>query len=283
MRVPTATLRAVGAVTVYYAVIAAIALIVGSIVPAAWSEGLARILASSAILALAALLVNWVLVRKRLSTWGKLGWPRRAVGVRGFVFGVVLGGVMAFGAVVLSIGPGDAQLSLTGERLGDYLMTAAPVGIVLLVASLAEELLFRGYPLSRLADAAGKVGASVGLAVVFALAHAFNPNLTALGLINIGLAALVLSGAFFTPGALPAAWGLHVGWNGGLSLGADAPVSGVRFDVPALEFFPGGPQWFTGGAFGPEGGLVATLVMALALVVLVRYAAAAARSEVPNS
>ncbi|NIN55324.1 MAG: hypothetical protein GTN84_19150, partial [Hydrogenophaga sp.] len=58
-------------------------------------------------------------------------------------------------------------------------------------------------PLARLAASVGKVGASVSLALLFAIAHALTPEVTVLGLVNIGLAALVLSAAFFTPGGLP--------------------------------------------------------------------------------
>ena len=103
------------------------------------------------------------------------------------------------------------------------------------------------------------------LAIVFALAHLFNPNVSTLGLVNIGLASLVLSAAFFTPGGLPAAWGVHWGWNAGLGLLADAPVSGLEFDLPVVDFTPGEPVWLAGGSFGPEGGLVATLVMMVVL------------------
>ncbi len=235
---------------------------------------------TSAVLVTAAVIVNTVMVRRRIATWGMLGWPRMRIGVRGFALGLCVGLAMAVGAVALSVGLGGAEVTRTNGTLPDYLGAVASVGFVLVLAALAEELLFRGYPLSRLAEALGKVRASLGLAVLFALVHAFNPELSVLGLVNIGLAALVLSGAFFTSGALPTAWGLHLGWNGGLSLGADAPVSGVEFGVPGIDFVIGDPAWLTGGGFGPEGGLAATTVMAAALAGFARFVV---RAEVLRS
>jgi len=177
---------------------------------------------------------------------------------------------MVFGAIVYAVIAGGARVSISDEPLSAYFVSALGVGFVLMVAALTEELLFRGYPIARLALVVGKVRASITLAAVFLLAHTLNPEATVFGLVNIGLAALVLSAAFFGPGGLAAAWGLHVGWNGGLGIVVDAPVSGVNFEMPMVEFSAGGPGWLTGGSFGPEGGLVSTIAMIAALVWLLR-------------
>jgi len=70
-----------------------------------------------------------------------------------------------------------------------------------------------------------------------------------------------LSFAFFSSGGMGLAWGLHFGWNAGLALLFDAPVSGHAFHLPAVEYAPGARFWVGGGAFGPEGGLVATIAI----------------------
>jgi hypothetical protein len=69
-----------------------------------------------------------------------------------------------------------------------------------------------------------------------------------------------LSVGFFL-GGMGLAWGLHFGWNAGLGLLFDAPVSGYLFRVPAVEYAPGPHAWVDGGAFGPEGGIVATVAL----------------------
>jgi hypothetical protein len=57
------------------------------------------------------------------------------------------------------------------------------------------------------------------------------------------------------------AWGAHFGWNASLAILFDAPVSGYVFHTPVVEYTPGLHSWVDGGAFGPEGGIVATLAL----------------------
>src|SRR5438034_11730512 len=99
------------------------------------------------------------------------------------------------------------------------------------------------------------------LAVLFGLLHAKNPNATVFSSVNVALAAIWLSIAFFSTGGMPLAWGAHFGWNAGLAVLFDAPVSGFIFHVPVVEYTPGLHRWIDGGAFGPEGGIVATIAL----------------------
>ena len=81
---------------------------------------------------------------------------------------------------------------------------------------------------------------------------------------------ILLGTVFFAPGGIWAAWGAHLGWN--LSLAAlGAPVSGLPLAIPALEYSPGGPGWLSGGAFGPEGGILASVAMIGAIAVAIRW------------
>ena len=89
--------------------------------------------------------------------------------------------------------------------------------------------------------------------------RAWIPIAWVLSLINF--AGVWLAAALFSPGAMPLAWGAHFGWNATLALGFAAPVSGYAFPLPALQYRPGAHAWIDGGAFGPEGGVVATLIM----------------------
>ncbi|MBI4502582.1 MAG: CPBP family intramembrane metalloprotease [Gemmatimonadetes bacterium] len=211
--------------------------------------------------AVGALLACAVWARAGWSSWNQMGWPGPKAGFAGFGLGLGVGLGMAAAAVVLELLVGQARLTVTPVSASAYLAASAPVAGMLAIAALAEELLFRGFPLSHLARALGPVRAALALAIGFAALHAFNPGVTPLGLINIGVASLALSAIFFRLGGLPAAWGAHLGWNGGLALGADAPVSGIAFHLPAVDYSAAGPNWITGGSFGPEGGLVATTVM----------------------
>jgi uncharacterized protein len=133
-----------------------------------------------------------------------------------------------------------------------------------------EEVAFRGVALAGITRAAGPGAGILTTAVLFGLAHRLNPAVTPLALGNITLAGVFLALTFRTPGGLWAATGAHLGWN--LALAAlGAPVSGLPFAIPWIDFRPGGPGWLTGGGFGPEGGVVATAALAVACVVAVRW------------
>jgi membrane protease YdiL (CAAX protease family) len=142
--------------------------------------------------------------------------------------------------------------------------------LTLAPAALAEEVAFRGFPLVMLEQAIGRGGAIVALSVIFGMMHAWNPEVTPLALGNIALAGVLLSLAFYAPGGIWTSWGAHVGWNASLAA-LDAPVSGLPFQIPLIDFDPGADWWLTGGAFGPEGGLAATLVLTLGCAWLARY------------
>lgn len=209
------------------------------------------------------------LTRARLAD---MGVPPPRPSTAGFLRGAALGIAMAILAVGLAVVWGGARIGLEQGSIGALAGSVLQVGLLLTAASLYEELMFRGFPLVRLAQVWGKVGASLVLAALFSALHLFNPEVSTAGLFNIGVASLALSAAFFTPGGLPAAWGVHLGWNGGLALGFDAPVSGLSFDLPVIDYLPGQIPWVTGGTFGPEGGVSATVALTVGLVWLVRRA-----------
>lgn len=256
---------AVGVVLAFYGATALIALGIWAALPAQLTERMGLV-GTSLPVVMAALSVNALLVWRSQTTWRQIGWPGVRMGGRELLRGMAVGLGMAAGAVLLAVAFGGARLVFTGEPWSAYATTALSVGAALAVAALAEELLFRGFPLARLAEVLTRPGAAVLLAVLFVAAHLGNPDVSVPGLLNIGLASLVLSAAFFLPGGLPLAWGVHWAWNGGLALGADAPVSGLRFDVPGLDFVTGERVVVAGGPFGPEGGLAATAVMTLVLI-----------------
>ena len=204
---------------------------------------------------------TWLVgVRLAKRSWDQLGWHTTDGMTHRLVNGATLGAVMAALAIALAFLGSGARVQLTPDW-SRWAAQAAPLGCALILAALWEELTFRGLPLRLLADALGPVAAMLVLALGFGIAHARNPHAGFLSTVNVALAAIWLSFAFFSPGGMALAWGLHFGWNAGLALLFDAPVSGYTFQVPAVEYHPGTRVWVDGGAFGPEGGFVATIVL----------------------
>jgi CAAX protease family protein len=190
----------------------------------------------------------------------------------GFALGLLAWALTAGTALFISVVVGQARWVSDTGTLADYLNQSLKTLAILAPAALAEEVLFRGVPLVLLAGAFGRGSAVVAIAVLFALAHVTNPNATLLGLGNIALAGVFLGLAFYAPGGIWTAFGAHFGWNSLLAC-LDTPVSGVPFDIPLLDYNAGSPVWLTGGMFGPEGGLAATIALTLAILLSARWAA----------
>lgn len=186
-----------------------------------------------------------------------------------FLGGIALGAVPAGAAMLLGVPLAGAGWSLDGGTVVAWLGAVAGLLIVLLPAALAEEIIFRGVPMVLLSQAFGRGTAVVGLAACFGLAHLLNPGVTSLAIGNVALAGVFLGLAFYLPGGIWTATGAHLGWNATLAALA-APVSGLPFAVPWLDYRPGSPSWLSGGGFGPEGGLTATAVLTVASVFAAR-------------
>lgn len=202
-------------------------------------------------------------------TPGDLRWSNAFEGGRGFMGGLLLGGVPAIAALGAGALLSSAGWRWDGGGVVEWLGVAALTGSILLPAALAEEIIFRGVPLVLLAAVIGRWVAGPLLAGLFALAHLANPGVTVLALGNIALAGVFLTACFYLPGGLWTATGAHLGWNLTLAVLA-APVSGLPLAMPMLDYVIGSPAWLTGGGFGPEGGVVATVALLLATVVVAR-------------
>lgn len=135
---------------------------------------------------------------------------------------------------------------------------------VLVPAAAAEELLARGYAFTVLAEWRGPAIATGATALAFAALHAANPGASAAALANVALAGVLLALVRWRTGSLAAAVAAHLAWNLLLVVVAHAPVSGLAFATPGWRLVPQGPSWLTGGAWGPEGSLVATAALAAA-------------------
>lgn len=215
------------------------------------------------------------------SSLAALGLPLDGVAPGEFGRGTALG--LAF--IALAVLPLALAGSVTwtfgadGVSAGGLAASLALTTTFLILAAQTEEVLIRGYPLQAIAEKLGGP-AAIGLtAIVFSLLHAFNPGyLPASGerlalsawlpVVNIALAGVLLGLAYWRTYSLWFAGGLHFGWNFGMGI-ADLPVSGLDtaapgyafLDTPGLEAVVRGNELWTGGGFGPEGGLVVTLVL----------------------
>ncbi len=162
------------------------------------------------------------------------------------------------------------NLSFHSALSAQSILRVPIVLFVLIAGSLAEELMFRGYPFQRLAEAIGPGGAILVFSALFAMVHFMNPGANAWGLLNTVGIGVVLSVAYLRTRALWLPWGLHFGWNATLGLFFGLPVSGLRLFNVALRTTATGPTWLTGGSYGMEASLPGACVVLLGLLVVWR-------------
>lgn len=175
--------------------------------------------------------------------------------------GLAVGGLLVAGALgVLQI-TGALHWELVPARPADLIGSISKTALILGLAAFLEEILFRGYALQVVGEALGPVIA-VGLtAMAFGAAHAANPGVGRLALLNTALAGILLGILYWRTFSIWLVTGVHLGWNAVMSLAADLPVSGLDLGSPAVRATVTGPEIWTGGSYGPEGGLALTLVV----------------------
>ena len=199
-------------------------------------------------------------------------------------FGLALGGVLMtviFAVELLAGWISIRELFYVARSGFDFwpwffwgLLTFVAVGIY-------EELLFRGYLVTNLSegftwfDRIGTRGA-IALAVLvtsvlFGVAHATNPNATLASTVGIVLAAVMLAAGYILTGELAIPIGLHTTWNFFQGVVYGFPVSGTSNGVSLIATTQSGPRLLTGGAFGPEAGLLGLAASVVGLVLTVGW------------
>jgi len=119
-----------------------------------------------------------------------------------------------------------------------------------------EELLSRGYHLQTIASGINLFWGVIISSSVFGLLHLGNPNATWVSVAGIFFAGVYLAYAYIRTKQLWLSIGLHIGWNFFEGVVFGFPVSGLSEIYKLIRIQVQGPELWTGGAFGPEAGLI---------------------------
>jgi|SRR6185295_6636987 len=122
-----------------------------------------------------------------------------------------------------------------------------------------EEWAVRGYVYRALKDRWPPWTAALVSSLLFSLLHAANPGVSAVALLNIVLAGMVLAALVERSGSLWSATLAHGVWNFAVACLLSLPISGVRI-FHLLAVCVRGNERLTGGEFGPEASLLLTLL-----------------------
>ncbi len=181
---------------------------------------------------------------------------------------------LAYFFIVLIFGWGEVvsqPINATGA------MGTSAIGLVLLflvgfmIQGASEEIVVRGWMMPVL-SAHYKIPTAIAItSVFFGLLHIGNPNIEILPIIN-----LILYGVFAALYAIwdGGLWGIfaqHSIWNWFMGNVLGLPVSGMIIgNASIIETKLTGPIFITGGSFGPEGGVIVTLIEIISIIVVAK-------------
>jgi hypothetical protein len=194
-----------------------------------------------------------------------------------FGFGLFLGAFLM--ALIFLVEQAAGWVTVTGTFVtrnpdAAFLLALLPALLVFLMVGVYEELWSRGYQLRNMAEglSGGLLGPRAAILVaalfssaIFGLLHVANPNASFVSTFNIFVAgAILLAMGLLLTGELAIPIGVHISWNffQGNVFGFPVSGTGVR-GATFVAIEQGGPDLWTGGAFGPEAGLIGVAAILL--------------------
>jgi membrane protease YdiL (CAAX protease family) len=202
------------------------------------------------------------------------------------IFGMVLGILMISMIFVIEILFGWIKIEEILFLLNTNQLFIFPISIFLVIflcVAISEELVTRGYILKNLAEGLNikfispKVAIVLGwilASAIFGLFHLDNNNATLLSTLNISIGGIFFGIGFVFTGKLAMPIGLHITWNFFMASVFGFPVSGFTLPSEVVSIFKisqSGPEIWTGGAFGPEGGLLCSFSILFGVIITVTW------------
>jgi membrane protease YdiL (CAAX protease family) len=187
--------------------------------------------------------------------------------LKDFAVGIAIAAGMLSLTVAGSVMFGEVHMTWSGSSgaISGFALTFAALAL----SALCEELVFRGYPLQILMKGLGPWSSMILISFLFGLLHSRNPGANLLSILGTVLAGVALAVAYVRTRSVWLPYGIHLGWNVGLSMVLGYPMSGIR-TVSILKTDVSGSQVLLGGDYGPEAGLVGMVVFAGAAAVIYR-------------
>jgi membrane protease YdiL (CAAX protease family) len=191
--------------------------------------------------------------------WTEVALDRAAASPKLVLKGAAIGG-FAIGLPSLAL-LSFQQLQIEPSVPGSWWGAAGRSTAILLPAAFFEELFFRGYAFSVLKRAAGWKTALIVTSIAFGFVHAWNPGADAESLLAVIVAGFFLGVILLTTQSLYAVGAAHFAWNWVMAVALHIEVSGLSSANPDYRTVETGPDWLTGGTWGPEGGAAAVAAM----------------------
>jgi membrane protease YdiL (CAAX protease family) len=183
---------------------------------------------------------------------------------KNLIVGIMLGAVLqALTIYIIYLNRGFSVISVNR-----FVFVLPALGISF-GAAILEEILFRGIIFRITEEKLGSYFALAISAIIFGAAHLANPNSTPVAAIGIAVqAGLLLGAAYIYSKNLWFPIAIHFAWDFTQVGIFGAVTSGNTLNESLLTTKIEGPALISGGAFGPEGSIQATLFCLIAAIIL---------------
>ena len=179
----------------------------------------------------------------------------------GFLLGLLIMGLGYF--ILLFSG------EIIFEKFNIDLSKIAITFLLFILVAINEEVLFRGYFIKNLMLSFNKYIAVFISAILFSLAHGFNPHIDELSLVTLFLFGVIFGISYIYTNNLWFPIALHFSWNFFQSI--------LGFNVSGQDFYFLVETKFTkanilnGGFFGFEGSILCVMALLITIVVMLIY------------
>ena len=184
--------------------------------------------------------------------------------IKNLMIGIVLGVILqSLTILVIYLKGGYSVISIN-----PVLFIIPPLTLAF-ASAIVEETLFRGIIFRLTEEKLGSYLALIISALFFGAMHLTNPNSSLSAGIGLAIqAGLLLAAAFIYSRNLWFPIAIHFAWNFTQSAIFGANSSGIEISKTLITSKIDGADWFTGGQFGPEGSIQATVFCLIATIIL---------------
>lgn len=200
--------------------------------------------------------------------WSSIAFSRDHLSVRAILSGTALGAAAVGLPSLFLLAIGWLRIEPSGS--GNWSLAAMSTLAILLPAALWEELSTRGYLFTLFREWIGSRRAVVVTSVLFGLLHVANAGATWQSVALVTLAGIFLGSIRVAFDSLYAAWSAHVAWNFVMAGVLHSAVSGFGMQAPNYRTIDAGPDWATGGSWGPEAGFLTAAGLIAGIYLMLR-------------
>ena len=221
---------------------------------------------SNAIIILSCIMIWKIFDKKKVSG---MGLTNLKEGYKEFISGLLFGAIAISIVAIILLLMGNVRLVNSVSK--PQLSVALLEGLILFIfVGFGEEILGRAYIMSVLKQTRNKWLVLIISSVIFAILHLGNNGISILAFINLFLVGLLFGYMFMKSKNIWMPIGYHITWNYFQGYIWGFQVSGITTSgLYKIENINN--NIINGGLFGPEGGLIVTIVTCIAFYIVYKY------------